>query len=186
MLQSTCRAVWRLSNSDMVLLRYFPQVYLNYQRKSTIGWSVSNALTDMSGGLFSLAQQSLDAYALKVRASGCLCPGRCWPQEQRRFSSFSGQPKLSTGASNWLSKVHPTCSCQLCWVCRSCSVVCHASQQHIHPNTAVLGNGRQDCTSCQIDAQSAQATYCFRRAISSTWLTSRAHPGTAVSGRRAL
>ena len=63
----------------MVLRRYFPQVYLNYQRKSTIGWSVSNALTDMSGGLFSLAQQSLDAYALKVRASGCRCPGRCWP-----------------------------------------------------------------------------------------------------------
>ena len=46
--------------------RYFPQVWLNYRRKSTIGWSVSNAMTDMSGGLFSLAQQSLDAYALKV------------------------------------------------------------------------------------------------------------------------
>ena len=62
-----------------MLCRYFPQAYLNYKRKSTIGWSVSNALTDMSGGLFSLAQQSLDAYALKVRASACLCPGTCWP-----------------------------------------------------------------------------------------------------------
>jgi len=48
------------------LCRYFPQVWLNYKRKSTIGWSVSNAMTDLSGGLFSLSQQSLDAYALKV------------------------------------------------------------------------------------------------------------------------
>ena len=76
--QSACRADSRLQDGT-ILCRYFPQVYLNYQRKSTIGWSVSNALTDMSGGLFSLAQQSLDAYALRVRVSGCLCPGMCWP-----------------------------------------------------------------------------------------------------------
>ena len=67
-----------LKNST-TLRRYLPQAYLNYKRKSTIGWSVSNALTDMSGGLFSLAQQSLDAYALRVRASGCCCPGTRWP-----------------------------------------------------------------------------------------------------------
>lgn len=42
---------------------------LNYKRKSTIGWSVANAMTDMSGGLFSLAQQILDAFALKVSAA---------------------------------------------------------------------------------------------------------------------
>ena len=72
----------------MVPCRYFPQVYLNFQRKSTIGWSVSNALTDMSGGLFSLAQQSLDAYALRVRASGCLCTGKCWPCQQSTVLTF--------------------------------------------------------------------------------------------------
>ena len=92
----------------MVPRRYFPQVYLNFQRKSTIGWSVSNALTDMSGGLFSLAQQSLDAYALKVRAFGCPCPGNCWPREQSRLSSLPGQPQLSKCPSNWLSRVHRT------------------------------------------------------------------------------
>lgn len=42
-------------------------MWLNHKRRSTSGWNVSNALTDMSGGLFSLSQQILDAYALKVR-----------------------------------------------------------------------------------------------------------------------
>lgn len=102
----------------MVLRRYFPQVYLNYKRKSTIGWSVSNALTDMSGGLFSLAQQSLDAYALKVRASGCSCPDQRWPREQSTLSSVPVQPEVSTCPSSWLFRVHPTCKCQLCPACR--------------------------------------------------------------------
>ena len=61
-----------IASRELLLCRYFPQVWLNYRRKSTIGWSVSNAMTDMSGGLFSLAQQSLDAYALKVGLPLCL------------------------------------------------------------------------------------------------------------------
>ncbi len=61
-----------MAQSSVSWHRYFPQVWLNYRRKSTIGWSVSNAMTDMSGGLFSLAQQSLDAYALKVCLPSCL------------------------------------------------------------------------------------------------------------------
>ena len=60
----------QLAPAESSVHRYFPQVWLNYKRKSTIGWSVSNAMTDMSGGLFSLAQQSLDAYALKVCLPG--------------------------------------------------------------------------------------------------------------------
>ena len=64
--------------------RYFPQVWLNYRRKSTIGWSVSNAMTDMSGGLFSLAQQSLDAYALKVCLPSCLLLRSTWCRASQR------------------------------------------------------------------------------------------------------
>ncbi|CAL8470528.1 g10070 [Coccomyxa elongata] len=47
------------------IVKYLPQMWLNHKRRSTAGWNVSNALTDMSGGLFSLSQQILDAYALK-------------------------------------------------------------------------------------------------------------------------
>lgn len=61
-----------------MLLRYLPQMWLNHKRRSTAGWNVSNALTDMSGGLFSLSQQILDAYALKVRCSLIiLCVDNC-------------------------------------------------------------------------------------------------------------
>ncbi|KAI5814058.1 PQ loop repeat-domain-containing protein [Pyronema omphalodes] len=34
------------------LLKYLPQAYLNYQRKSTIGWSIENILLDLSGGYY--------------------------------------------------------------------------------------------------------------------------------------
>ena len=47
-----------------------PQIVLNYQRGSTAGFKVSNALTDMCGGLLSMTQQAVDAYALQVRL-GC-------------------------------------------------------------------------------------------------------------------
>ncbi len=50
----------------MCVCRYLPQMWLNHKRRSTDGWNISNALTDMSGGFFSLAQQFLDAYALQV------------------------------------------------------------------------------------------------------------------------
>eukprot|EP00884_Botryococcus_braunii_P002647 jgi/Botrbrau1/12383/Bobra.0084s0006.1 len=44
----------------MTLIKYIPQLVLNYERKSTIGWNISNALTDLSGGILSLSQQGLD------------------------------------------------------------------------------------------------------------------------------
>merc|ERR1712187_137427 len=43
------------------VVKYCPQVWLNYQRKSTKGWSISNVLLDFSGGLLSIAQLLLDA-----------------------------------------------------------------------------------------------------------------------------
>lgn len=36
------------------LLKLLPQARLNFQRKSTIGWSVENVLLDITGGVFSL------------------------------------------------------------------------------------------------------------------------------------
>jgi cystinosin len=42
------------------LLKYIPQALLNYQRKSTVGWSIENILLDFSGGVLSLAQLLID------------------------------------------------------------------------------------------------------------------------------
>ncbi|KAF8539539.1 PQ loop repeat-domain-containing protein [Trichophaea hybrida] len=43
------------------IIKYLPQAFLNYQRKSTIGWSIHNILLDISGGILSLAQLILDS-----------------------------------------------------------------------------------------------------------------------------
>ena len=37
-----------------------PQVYLNYSRKSTAGWSIANILLDFTGGSLSIVQQVID------------------------------------------------------------------------------------------------------------------------------
>ncbi|TPX32189.1 hypothetical protein SmJEL517_g04618 [Synchytrium microbalum] len=42
-------------------IKYVPQAYLNYKRKSTIGWSIINILLDFTGGILSLAQLFIDA-----------------------------------------------------------------------------------------------------------------------------
>jgi len=39
-----------------------PQVYLNYVRKSTVGWSIINILLDFTGGTLSFLQNFLDAW----------------------------------------------------------------------------------------------------------------------------
>ncbi|XP_038633619.1 cystinosin-like isoform X1 [Scyliorhinus canicula] len=46
----------------IVLVKYIPQAYMNYQRKSTVGWSIWNALLDITGGIFSLLQMFLQSY----------------------------------------------------------------------------------------------------------------------------
>ncbi|DAZ92457.1 TPA: hypothetical protein N0F65_000241 [Lagenidium giganteum] len=40
-----------------------PQIYLNYSRKSTVGWNISGIVLDMLGGFFSIVQQVLDCAA---------------------------------------------------------------------------------------------------------------------------
>lgn len=37
----------------LVLMKCFPQIYWNYKRKSTEGWSIANVLLDLLGGIFS-------------------------------------------------------------------------------------------------------------------------------------
>ncbi len=37
------------------------KAYLNYKRKSTIGWSIHNILLDITGGVLSLSQNMIDA-----------------------------------------------------------------------------------------------------------------------------
>ncbi|CDQ65108.1 unnamed protein product [Oncorhynchus mykiss] len=46
----------------VTLVKYIPQVYMNYQRQSTEGWSIGNVLLDFTGGSFSLIQMFLQSY----------------------------------------------------------------------------------------------------------------------------
>lgn len=46
----------------ITLIKYLPQAYMNYQRKSTVGWSIGNILLDFTGGTLSVLQMILDAY----------------------------------------------------------------------------------------------------------------------------
>ncbi|CAI5708545.1 unnamed protein product [Hyaloperonospora brassicae] len=45
------------------MFKCLPQVALNYQRKSTVGWTIWNVLLDVAGGLFSMGQLVLDVVA---------------------------------------------------------------------------------------------------------------------------
>ncbi|MBN3317076.1 CTNS protein, partial [Atractosteus spatula] len=46
----------------VTLVKYIPQAFMNYQRKSTEGWSIGNVLLDFTGGAFSLLQMFLQSY----------------------------------------------------------------------------------------------------------------------------
>lgn len=46
----------------ITLIKYIPQAYMNYKRKSTVGWSIGNVLLDCTGGSFSILQMILESY----------------------------------------------------------------------------------------------------------------------------
>jgi LCT (Lysosomal Cystine Transporter) family transporter len=46
----------------ITLIKYVPQAYMNYRRKSTEGWSIGNILLDFTGGILSMLQMILNAY----------------------------------------------------------------------------------------------------------------------------
>jgi cystinosin len=45
----------------VTVLKYIPQIILNYQRQSTEGWNIIQIILDLMGGLFSALQLVLDA-----------------------------------------------------------------------------------------------------------------------------
>lgn len=45
----------------LTIVKYIPQAWMNWVRRSTSGWSIVNVLLDFSGGIFSMAQLFLDA-----------------------------------------------------------------------------------------------------------------------------
>ncbi|XP_041086995.1 cystinosin-like [Polyodon spathula] len=46
----------------VTLVKYIPQAYMNYRRKSTVGWSIGNVLLDFTGRSFSLIQMFLQSF----------------------------------------------------------------------------------------------------------------------------
>ena len=42
-------------------VKFTPQIWTNYKRQSTVGWSISQVLMDLGGGVLSLAQLGIDA-----------------------------------------------------------------------------------------------------------------------------
>ncbi|GAB6031655.1 hypothetical protein CHUAL_009413 [Chamberlinius hualienensis] len=46
----------------ITLIKYIPQAWFNYRRKSTKGWSIGNILLDFTGGTFSMLQMIIDAF----------------------------------------------------------------------------------------------------------------------------
>lgn len=45
----------------VTLVKYTPQVWVNYKRQSTVGWSIEQILLDFSGGVLSILQLFIDA-----------------------------------------------------------------------------------------------------------------------------
>ena len=43
------------------MVKYVPQAWANYQRKSTAGWSIDQILLDVVGGVLSIAQLVIDS-----------------------------------------------------------------------------------------------------------------------------
>ncbi|CAL8395295.1 unnamed protein product [Boreogadus saida] len=46
----------------ITLIKYIPQAYMNYRRKSTAGWSIGNVVLDFTGGTLSILQMLLQSY----------------------------------------------------------------------------------------------------------------------------
>jgi cystinosin len=43
------------------VVKYIPQAWVNYKRKSTVGWDIQQILLDFAGGVLSIAQLILDS-----------------------------------------------------------------------------------------------------------------------------
>lgn len=45
----------------ITVVKYVPQAWVNYKRKSTVAWSIGQILLDLTGGILSLVQLILDS-----------------------------------------------------------------------------------------------------------------------------
>jgi cystinosin len=45
----------------VTVVKYIPQAWLNYKRKSTVGWDIRQILLDLAGGVLSIGQLVLDS-----------------------------------------------------------------------------------------------------------------------------
>jgi cystinosin len=64
----------------VTLIKYTPQVIVNYRNRSTKGWSIGQILLDFTGGILSISQLAIDSYL------------------QRDWSGITGNPvKLALG-----------------------------------------------------------------------------------------
>jgi cystinosin len=48
----------------LTVWKYVPQVFANFKRQSTVGWSIIQQLLDFSGGLLSMVQLLIDSSLL--------------------------------------------------------------------------------------------------------------------------
>ncbi|KAK4104162.1 hypothetical protein N658DRAFT_504936 [Parathielavia hyrcaniae] len=57
-------AIYAISYVKLIVtvIKYTPQAIFNYRNRSTRGWSIVGILLDLSGGILSIAQQSIDSY----------------------------------------------------------------------------------------------------------------------------
>jgi cystinosin len=65
------------------VIKYCPQVYVNYKRKSTEGWSINQILLDFTGGILSMVQLLIDS-ALQADWSGLTGVSSCLPSWNSR------------------------------------------------------------------------------------------------------
>ncbi|XP_042506264.1 cystinosin homolog [Macadamia integrifolia] len=54
-------SVFNIIQVVMTAIKYIPQAYMNFRRKSTQGWSIGNILLDLLGGLMNYAQMAMQS-----------------------------------------------------------------------------------------------------------------------------
>ncbi|XP_067935885.1 uncharacterized protein [Watersipora subatra] len=62
----------------ITVIKYIPQAWMNFKRKSTVGWSIGNVLLDFTGGSCSILQMFVLAYNFNDWASIFLNPVKFW------------------------------------------------------------------------------------------------------------
>ena len=85
---------WDHVNLAITFLLFPCKAYMNFKRKSTVGWSIGNVLLDFTGGSFSIIQMFLLAY------NNSKCIFICW---QRLFVYSICIKSIKHGLPSWKS-----------------------------------------------------------------------------------